>query len=85
MSPGMVLAEYALAVLAFAVVIGLVSWTVRQIFRPWPWIAVLAGLWLIWEMIPGSHPVILRLWSDAQTQTGQAAAWLRGIIHTLPR
>lgn len=85
MSPGMVLVEYALAVLVFAMVIGLLSWTIKQIFRPWPWIVVLGGLWLVWEMVPGSHVLILHLWSDAQTQGGQALVWLREITHALPR
>jgi len=85
MNPGMVLVEYALAVLVFAMVIGLLSWIIRQIFRPWPWIVVMGGLWLVWEMVPGSHVLMLHLWSDAQTQSIQALTWFQKIIHVLPR
>jgi len=77
MSPGMILIKYALVVLVFAMAIGLLSWIIRQIFRPWPWVVAFGSLWLLWEMVPGSHAVILHLWSDAKTQSTQVLAWLR--------
>jgi hypothetical protein len=42
------------------------------------WIIVLAGgLWLLWELAPGTRGTMTHLWTDLHRQVGEAVAWLR--------
>lgn len=57
-----------------------VGWLINLVDRPRWWVAAALVLWLLWELAPGLHPTMIRLWMDLQRQAGEVVQRVKGVM-----